>query len=132
MRNREMPAAVGGSSLLVIFAVLCLTVFALLSLSTVQADGRLALASSEAVENYYKADSRAEEILSELRRGIVPLEVKKEGNYYSYRCEISAVQALEVEVQIDGEEYQILRWQVVSVADWEQKEEKQLWDGTID
>ena len=34
--------AFGGSSLLVIFAVLCLTVFALLSLSTVQAEKRLA------------------------------------------------------------------------------------------
>ena len=34
------PPALGGVSLLVIFAVLCLTVFALLSLSTVQADCR--------------------------------------------------------------------------------------------
>ena len=38
--------AIGGSSLLVIFAVLCLTVFALLSLSTVQADNRLSDASA--------------------------------------------------------------------------------------
>lgn len=35
------PAAVGGSSLLVIFAVLCLTVFALLTLSTAAADSRI-------------------------------------------------------------------------------------------
>lgn len=38
-RQRFSPPAVGGSSLLVIFAVLCLTVFAMLSLSTVQANG---------------------------------------------------------------------------------------------
>ena len=38
-RRMRIPL-VGGSSLLVIFAVLCLTVFALLGLSAVQAGGR--------------------------------------------------------------------------------------------
>ena len=48
-RKQSFPIpAVGGSSLLVIFAVLCLTVFALLGLSTVQADIRLADASARA------------------------------------------------------------------------------------
>ena len=41
--------AVGGSSLLVIFAVLCLTVFALLCLAQMQAGQRLSKASAEAV-----------------------------------------------------------------------------------
>ena len=42
------PPPVGGASLLVVFAVLCLTVFALLSLSTVRANGRLSEASAQA------------------------------------------------------------------------------------
>ena len=54
------PAAVGGSSLLVIFAVLCLTVFALLTLSTAAADSRLSQDAADAVEAYYQADSQAE------------------------------------------------------------------------
>ena len=46
-RNHSISTpTVGGSSLLVIFAVLCLTVFALLSLSTVQAEKRMADASA--------------------------------------------------------------------------------------
>ena len=49
-KQRKFQAPmVGGSSLLVIFAVLCLTVFALLGFSTVQADRRLADASIAAV-----------------------------------------------------------------------------------
>lgn len=40
-KQRFSPPAIGGTSLLVVFAVLCLTVFALLSLTTVQADVRL-------------------------------------------------------------------------------------------
>ena len=65
-KERFPPPAVGGSSLLVIFAVLCLTVFALLSLSTVQADGRLSEAAVASVAAYYEADCRAEEILARL------------------------------------------------------------------
>ena len=49
-RSGFSSPAVGGSSLLVIFSVLCLTVFALLSVSTVQADRRLAEASAEGVQ----------------------------------------------------------------------------------
>ena len=55
-KKKFSPPAVGGISLLVVFAVLCLTVFALLSLTTVQADVRLADASVQAVEDYYAAD----------------------------------------------------------------------------
>ena len=54
--KRFSAPIVGGSSLLVIFAVLCLTVFALLGLSTVQAGGRLSEASAEAVSAYYAGD----------------------------------------------------------------------------
>ena len=43
---------VGASSLVVIFAVLCLTVFALLGLSTVRADQRLSDTAAVSVENY--------------------------------------------------------------------------------
>ncbi|MDE6259259.1 MAG: hypothetical protein K2M42_00085 [Oscillospiraceae bacterium] len=63
------PPALGGSSLLVAFAVLALTVFALLSLSTVRADVRLADASAQAVADYYAADCAAQEILARLRNG---------------------------------------------------------------
>ena len=38
-KERFSPPAVGGVSLLVVFAVLCLTIFALLGLATVQASG---------------------------------------------------------------------------------------------
>ena len=60
------PPALGGSSLLTVFAVLCLTVFALLSLSTVRADLRLAQHSRQAVQDYYAADARAQEILASI------------------------------------------------------------------
>lgn len=74
-REGKNPApVVGGSSLLVIFAVLCLTVFAVLSLTQAQADRRLAQSSWSAVTGYYRADCQAQEILSRLRAGEAPPE----------------------------------------------------------
>ena len=99
-KERFSPPAVGGSSLLVIFAVLCLTVFALLGLSGVQAGGRLSDASAQAVSAYYDADCRAEEILAALRQGVVMEGVRREADgIYAYTCPISDTQALEVRVR---------------------------------
>lgn len=130
------PPTIGGSSLLVIFAVLCLTVFALLSLSTVQSDGRLSDKTYEATVGYYEADSRAEEILSSLRCGFVPDGVILRDvvhdftvDLYSYSVAITDSQALEVDVIINGTNYEILRWQTVSTTDWQADESLNVWFG---
>ena len=69
-RKRDpLPPPIGGASLLAAFAVLCLTVFALLSLSTVRADDRLGKATVQAVTDYYAADLEAQTILARLRNG---------------------------------------------------------------
>lgn len=132
MSKREAPPAIGGSSLLVIFAVLCLTIFALLGLSTVLAEQRLAEASQEAVKNYYAADVRAEEILAQLRQGVAVDGVEINGDTYSYRCVVSEVQELQIEVKIIGSDYEIIRWQVVSTAEWEEEENLNLWNGSLE
>lgn len=132
MSKREAPPAVGGSSLLVIFAVLCLTIFALLSLSTVQADRRMAEASYQAVQGYYEADTEAELILANLRSGNLPDNVTKKDNLYSYTCQVSETQALEVEVQITEDSYRVLRWQLVSTTEWEADDGLDVWDGSME
>ena len=129
MRKSDTPAAVGGSSLLVIFAVLCLTIFALLSLSTVQADGRLTAISANATKAYYAADALAEEILAELRSGTVPDGVEQEGSVYRYVCEVSETQLLQVKVRVDADGYEILQWQTMSSAEWEPDDSLKVWDG---
>lgn len=128
-RQSFQAPVVGGSSLLVIFAVLCLTVFALLSLSTVQADSRLSDASAAAVSEYYAADCRAEEILAQLRTGQVPEGVRVKADTYSYTCPISETQELQVEVRIRENGWEILRWQTVSTTQWNEDETLSLWDG---
>ena len=131
-KTRASVPVVGGSSLLVMFAVLCLTVFALLCLSTVQAGARLSDASAAAVEGYYRADCQAEEILALLRAGEVPEGVSAHGDTYQYECEISDTQALSVEVQVQEGTYTVLRWQAVSTVEWAADDDLQVWDGMMD
>ena len=129
-RDHLSAPATGGISLLTVFAVLALTVFALLSLSTVRADERLSQASAQALRDYYAADNGAQEILARLRAGEVPLDVTIDGGIYSYAVPISENQELQVELRVEGSIYTVLKWQAVSLGDWEEVEgELDLWDG---
>ena len=128
-KGRIAPPMVGVSSLLVIFAVLCMTVFAVLSLSTVRADLRLQEKSASAVEGWYAADTAAETILAQLRSGRTVPGVERDGTLYRYACKISETQALAVEVRLDGADYEVLRWQAVSTADWQADTSLPVWTG---
>jgi len=130
MKKREALSvpAVGGSALLVIFAVLCLTVFALLSLSTIQAEKRLSDKAAQAVVEYYAADLEAESIFARLRAGERIDGVMETGSTYSYSCPVSETQTLSVKLEKQGEIWHVLRWQVVAQMD-EGTENLNLWDG---
>lgn len=131
--QRFSPPAVGGISLLVVFAVLCLTVFALLALTTVQADTRLADASAQAVVDYYAADCAAQELLARLRNGERPEGVELSGSgplQARYTVPISDTQELQVSVTLEGNGgYVIERWQAVPSQKWEADNTLGLWDG---
>lgn len=127
--SRFSPPAVGGSSLLVSFCLLCLTILALLSLSTVQAEKRMAESSIQAVADYYAADSQAQEIYARLRRGEAIPGVTDENNVYSYTCPISEHQVLSVQLQYRDGNWQILRWQAIASAPEAGESGLAVWDG---
>jgi len=129
LRQKGMLPPVGVTSLLVIFAVLCLTVFALLAVSTVRADARLQARSQQTALGYYAADCEAERILAQLRAGEIPAGVQEKDGAFCYTCTISETQTLDVEVVVSGNQYEILRWQVVSTVDWTPTEDLPVWDG---
>lgn len=122
------PPAIGGSSLLVIFAVLCLTVFALLSLGTVQAEKRLSDKAAEAVTDYYAADLEAQRVFARLRAGEKLSGVREEDNVYSYGCPISENQTLLVQLRKNGDIWNVLRWQAVARTE-EMVQTLPVWDG---
>ncbi len=125
-KTTSLPA-VGGSSLLTIFAVLCLVIFTLLTIATVQSQKSQSLACAQAAEGYYQADTRAETILAALRRGELPDGVTAEAGIYRYQCPISPTQHLEV--RVEAQTCTVLQWQAVSTLRWEQNNDLNVWDG---
>jgi uncharacterized protein YpmB len=121
--------AIGGSSLLVIFAVLCMTVFALLSLRTAQAEKQVADAAALGVRQYYAADLQAQEIYARLRAGETVSGVNVEGNRFSYICPVSAHQVLAVELEENDGTFTVLRWRVLAGAEIENGT-LPVWDGS--
>ena len=109
----KLPA-LGGSSLLVVFAVLCLTVLALLSFSTAQAENRMARASAEAVSAWYAADLEAERIFARLRAGEPVPQAEQDGDIFRYSVPVSLYQTLYVDLFRRQDSWQVLRWQAVA------------------
>ena len=116
MKRTEQPTlpAIGGTSLLVIFAVLCLSVFSLLSLRTVLAEKQASDAAARAIDAYYQADLEAQTIFARLRAGEAVSSVTVAGDRYHFACPISQQQTLEVALQKQGTDWAILQWQAVA------------------
>ena len=120
------PPAIGGSSLLAIFALLTLCIFTLLSLSTVLAEKRLSEAAADSAVRYYAADLQAEETLARLRSGEITADTRYQASF-----PISQHQYLFTEFEnIDGD-WQILRWQVIAEAPEITTDPLPVWDGNL-
>ena len=131
-RTEGRPSAVGtpgGSALMVIFAVLCLTVFAVLALSTVLADGRLSDSGARSTQQYYSADAQAQLVLARLRSGEMPDGVTEEDGVYSWSIPISDSRSLQAKAMVNGTDYEILQWQAVYNGDWTGDETITVWNG---
>lgn len=107
--NNQLPPIIGGNSLLLIFAVLCLTVLTLLMIHTAVTDSRLSDVSAGITANYYAADREAETAIARLRSGEMPQSVRQDGDVYFCECDISDTQKLVFEI-INNEGH----WEIVS------------------
>jgi hypothetical protein len=144
MKERTRGVGVGTISLVMIFAVLCLTVFAMLTLSTSSAEKILADRSSSFVKGYYEADSRATNIraaiLESYNRGVFPAsldgvdiayEQTKNAAFAAYTCEINNVQELIVKLKLSQGGDTVLEWRAGYSQDWEFDDSIQVWDGNF-
>ncbi len=142
---------IGTSSLILIFIILCLTIFGLLSLSSAASDWKLARKNAESVKGYYEADSRAvefvamvEEALSRCSQAADEEEyrrlVKEElGSFYQEETGIVQTdiemlygQMLHIELKTNRKEetgYEILAWKVYHFVDYNIDKSIPVWTG---
>ncbi|MBC8532017.1 hypothetical protein [Gehongia tenuis] len=66
MKRQENPIRISGVSLIMVLMILCLTVFAVLSLITARSEWKLAEKSVGFTKSYYEAEARSEARMAEL------------------------------------------------------------------
>lgn len=115
----KMSFGIGAPSILLIFVSLTITVLSTLSLLTANSSFKLAKKSSDYVSSYYKADSIAEEWLSEtyenLKNGIKP-----ENNIFV--APISDTQSLELIIDIENDNLKIVSQKIIFTKEWDYSE----------
>ena len=121
----------GALSLVMIFCVLCLSVFSVLTLATADREARLSEMTARSVEEYYRADYDATVIVAALCSGTNPdVEIDWDGDTASFLLPIGESLGLDVAVSVHGGTCEILRWQTVYTGNWEPDTHLGLWDGT--
>lgn len=125
----------GAVSLVMIFSVMCLTVFSVLTLATADREYKLSEMTAWNAAEYYRADRNATVITAALKNGgSLPADIYAEivwdGDTASFQLPMGDSQALDVALSVRGGSYEILRWQTVYTGSWEPDEFLDLWDGT--
>lgn len=62
---------IGGPTLLMVFVILCINIFAVISYMSALRDYNLSEKSAEMITNYYEADTKATKVLSDIASDIV-------------------------------------------------------------
>lgn len=148
-QSRRLPfPGVGLSSLFMVFVILCLTAFGILSFSAAKSDWDLTQKHVQSVQAYYAADSKAQQVLSgidarlyrllqenpavnetELARHLngtviddvsLSLTEDSSGSKIAFSVPAGSVQEIQVEIQpITGQErYRVLSYRLAASNEW--------------
>jgi len=149
MRQKMRGIGTGTISLVLIFSVLCLTIFAMLTLSTANAEKALVTRAASFVEGYYKADTQAtrmtahivdshrnETLLDSLAdiQATFNVEIEYEQTrggviYIAFSNRVSDFHNLSVRLRLAEGEFSILKWRVFYSQPWEFDDTLPVWDG---
>ena len=146
-QNERSPGFnVGSASIIMVFAILCLTIFSVLSLITTNSDLRLSRRAAKSIEDYYKAEYEAETrvlaINNILKNGEAPasLPVLQEGvsveEMPGGSVKISFLQAVDekkdlrvsLERTADGK-LSVTGWKLMSNDNWNPDTGMDVWTG---
>ena len=132
---------VGSASIVLVFAVLCLTVFSLITYVVAGNDRSLVQAKVGLVSGYYEADALAEQILVELLAADETPENIRGVNIYTrwdegldaettyFFCKVTDIKALYVHLILRDDSFDILTWRMYDTDEWEFDNSINVWPG---
>jgi archaellum component FlaF (FlaF/FlaG flagellin family) len=135
----------GITTIAVIFVVVCITIFAVLSLSTAMQEERLSEKYADSVSAYWKTDNECTEVTNEFyelwssNADITEydllctelgadLESTSDGITISFNKSIDESNALAITLSI-GDEFTVTKWQQEYSASWEADTSMGVWQG---
>lgn len=121
----------GAVTLVMIFCVLCMAVFASLTLMTARREASLTELTARRAQEYYEADRLATEKVAALARGERPEDVKVSGETASFTVPAGGSQQLQVQVCLGESGCSIEKWAAVYVGDWETDDSIEVWGGAV-
>jgi len=139
--SNKSGIGVGSASIVLVFAVLCLTIFSLITYVVAGNEKALVDAKAELVTGYYEADAAAELILADiLATDAIPNTVRGiqihtgldenlgvETTYFHYP--ISDIKALYVNLIVRDDSFDILSWRMYDTDEWEIDDSINVWTG---
>lgn len=139
---------IGSASIIMVFSVLCLTIFAVLTFLTANNEYKLAEKSALNMQTYYAADAGAVVTEGKIREVIdnnpnpssaieeiealdigVTGSIESDGCHFNYAEVMDDDQEIQVELLLQDGNLKILKWELVNVAEWSADGEVHLWDG---
>ncbi|MCL2226515.1 MAG: hypothetical protein FWB97_02655 [Oscillospiraceae bacterium] len=132
---------VGSSSIVLVFAVLCLSVFSLITFVVASNDKTLVANEARLVVGYFEADALAERIVAEiLGSGTIPdsvqgIEIHTQWDSHMdayivfFSSPISYMLAIFVRLAVREDSYDILSWRLYNSSLWEYDARLNVWQG---
>ncbi|MCI5773388.1 MAG: hypothetical protein MR210_02395 [Erysipelotrichaceae bacterium] len=123
MKKKSVGVGIGTCSLMMIFTVLCLTIFAVLSLLQANASYVQSINYANSLKKYYDADSEAMKVKAMIENGKIDEQALKDASYHITEYKIDAKGNISFHQIIDEDEYidivldkdhDIVKWRVVN------------------
>ncbi len=148
-KRRSPGLNIGSASIIMVFSVLCLTIFAVLTFVTSNSEYKLATKNCDALKTYYAADTSAvliERDILELVDGKdvnsamnaiaskqfqVPVSVSKVdgGCLITYSETMDENQRIDVALIYNGKTLTTEKWELCNFAEWNADNGVEVWDG---
>ena len=132
---------VGSASIVLVFAVLCLTVFSLITYVVAANDKALVDAEARLVTGFHEADALAERIVAEILDSdetpgtILGIEVEAAWDWESeaeivyFSSPVSDRRSIFVRLAIHGDSYDIISWRMYDTNEWSFDDSISVWSG---
>ncbi len=130
-KQKSFGSNIGSLSLVVVFSILSLTVFAILAYVSANSEYKLAKKFGQSVENLYAADYKAYETLEKIKLGMETSEtftIDEYGRVFLF-VPVDEYRRLNVSALILGEEIDIISWNTENTSTQAFDESLPVWTG---